>query len=67
MEQYKERQLLTKDEIVKHISNALRKNPQQLIDLLVKEIQLYKIEIILHFTDKKSHDDENHWGFLLSM
>lgn len=65
MEQYKERRLLTKDEIVKHISNALRKNPKQLIDLLVKEIRLYndKIEIDLHFTDKKSPDDENHWDF----
>lgn len=65
MEQYKERQLLTKDEIVKHISTALRKNPKQLIDLLVKEIRLYndKIEIVLHFTDNKSPDDENHWDF----
>ena len=65
IEQYKERQLLTKDEIVKHISTALRKNPKQLIDLLVKEIRLYndKIEIDLHFTDKKSPDDENHWDF----
>ena len=65
MEQYKERQLLTKDEIVKHISTALRKNPKQLIDLLVKEIRLYndKIEIDLHFTDKKSPDDETHRDF----
>lgn len=55
IEQCKERQLLTKDEVVKHISNALRKNPKQLIDLLVKKIRLYndKIEIDLHFTDKK--------------
>lgn len=37
IEQCKERQLLTKDEVVKHISNALRKNPKQLIDLLVKK------------------------------
>lgn len=65
MEQYKEKQLLTKDEIVKYINTALRKNPKQLIDLLVKEIRLYndKIEIYLHFTDKKSPDDENHRDF----
>ena len=43
IEQYKERQLLTKDEIVKHISTALRKNPKQLIDLLVKEGTFHKI------------------------
>mgnify|MGYP001155877628 FL=1 len=65
IEQCKERQLLTKEEVVKHISNALRKNPKQLIDLLVKKIRLYndKIEIDLHFTDKKSPDDNNHWDF----
>lgn len=65
IEQYKESQLLTKDEIVKHINTALRKNPKQLIDLLVKEIRLYneKIEIDLHFTDKKSPDDNNRWDF----
>lgn len=44
---------------------CLTKKPKQLIDLLVKEIRLYndKIEIDLHFTDKKSPDDENHWDF----
>ena len=65
IEQCKERQLLTKEEVIKHISNALRKNPKQLIDLLVKKIRLYndKIEIDLHFTDKKSPDDNNHWDF----
>ncbi len=65
MEQYKERQLLTKDEIIKYISTAIRKYPKQLIDLLVKEIRLYndEIEIDLHFIDKKSPDDNNRWGF----
>ena len=65
LEQCKERQVLTKDEIVKHISTALRKSPKQLIDLLVKEIRLYndKIEIDFHYTNKKSPDDEDHWDF----
>ncbi len=65
MEQYKERRLLTKDEIIKYISTALRKNSKQLIDLLVKEIRLFndKIEIDLYFIDKKSPDDKNRWGF----
>ncbi len=65
LEQCKEKQILTKEEIVKHISTALRKSPKQLIDLLVKEIRLYndKIEIDFHYTNKKSPDDEDHWGF----
>ena len=62
LEQCKEKQILTKEEIVKHISTALRKSPKQLIDLLVKEIRLYndKIEIDFHYTNKKSPDDEDH-------
>lgn len=65
LEQCKEKQVLTKDEIIKHITTALRKSPKQLIDLLVKEIRLYndKIEIDFHYTNKKSPDDENHWDF----
>ena len=61
----KKKQILTKEKIVKHISTALRKSPKQLIDLPVKEIRLYndKIEIDFHYTNKKSPDDEDHWGF----
>lgn len=55
LEQCKEKQILTKEEIVKHISTALRKSAKQLIDLLVKEIRLYndKIEIDFHYTNKE--------------
>ena len=65
VEQSKQKNILTKDDIMKHVSSALRKNPKQLVDLLIKEIRLYndKIEIDLHFTDKKNPDDENRWGF----
>ncbi len=65
IEQSKERGKLTKEDIVKHVVTTLRKSPRQLLDLLIKEIRMYddKIEIDLHFVDKKSPDDDNRWGF----
>ena len=65
IEKSKHKSLLTEDDVIKYVCSALRKNPKQLFDLLIKEIRLYndKIEIDLHFTDKKNPDDENRWGF----
>lgn len=65
IEQSKERTKLTKEDIIKRVVTTLRKSPRQLIDLLIKEIRMYddKIEIDLHFVDKKSPDDNNRWDF----
>lgn len=64
-EQSKEQMKLTKEDIMKHIINALRKSPRQLLDLLIKEVRLYndKIEIYFNYTNKKSPDDDDRRGF----
>jgi hypothetical protein len=52
---------LTKEEIVLHIKTALKKEPQQMIELLIKRIILFddRIEIIYNYTNGKNKDDSN--------
>jgi hypothetical protein len=52
---------LTKDEIVRYIKTALKKEPKQMIELLIKRIVLFddKIEITYNYTDSKNPDDND--------
>ena len=51
--------LLTKEEIVGYIKTALKKEPKQMIDLLIRQIKLHddKIEIFYKHTNNKSPDE----------
>lgn len=62
IEESKKKLNITKDDIVAYITKALKKSPQQMINLLIKEIILYddKIEIIYNYTSK--NPDDNHQG-----
>ncbi len=54
---------LTKEKIYKHITTALQRNEQCLIDMLVKRVNLFpdKIEILLKY-DTKPIDRDGHYG-----
>jgi len=57
---------ITKDDIIKFLRTSLKKEPQLMIKLLIKEIILYddKIEIYYNYIDnKKRPDDDNHRAF----
>ena len=64
-EKAKERTSLTKQDIVKFISKCIKKEPQQMIKLLVKEIVLYNDRIDIHYNyiDKIRPDDYVHQAF----
>ena len=51
---------LNKEEIVHYIKTALKQEPRQMIDLLIKRIILYddKIKITYNYTGDKNPDDE---------
>lgn len=58
---------LSKDEIVKYLKTALKKEPKQMLDLLIKRIVVYddKIEITYNYTDNKKGPDGEDRDFLL--
>ena len=58
---------LSKDEIVKYLKTAIKKEPKQMIDLLVKQVVLYddKVEITYNYTDNKEGPDDDRRDFLL--
>ena len=65
IEEGKIRLKLSKPEIVKFINKAIRKEPAQLIHLLVKKIILYddKIEIYYNTTERIRPDEDTHQVF----
>lgn len=65
IEKSKEKMRLTQNDIIKFMRNAIKKSPQTLIDLLVREVVLYedKVEIYINYTDNKTPDDQNHQAF----
>ncbi len=67
-EESRERIGLSKDEIKKFILTAIKKEPTQLVNILIKRIVLYddKIEIEYNFTDRQNPDDNTHQGFVFS-
>ena len=64
-ERSKEKSHLTKQDIMKFIGKCIKKEPEQMIKLLIKEIILYndKIEIYYNFIDKIRPDDFVHQAF----
>ena len=58
--------ILTKTEITSFIASALKKQPKQMINLLIKRITLYddKIQITYNFTNKISPDDDQGFSFI---
>ena len=66
LEQTKEKTQVTKEDIVKYIKTALKKDSAQLIRLLIKEVVLYddKVEIYYNYIDNKRRPDgDNHQAF----
>lgn len=65
VEESKAQALLTKQDIVKFLRKTLRKEPKQMIKLLVRKIILYddKVEIYYNYVDKKGPDDFEHQVF----
>lgn len=68
VEESRERVGLSKGEIKKFILSAIKKEPTQLVNILIKRIVLYddKIEIEYNFTDRQSPDDNTHQGFVFA-
>ncbi len=66
VERSKEKSQITKEEIMRYIKTAIKKEPKQMIKMLVKEIVLFddKMEIYFNFIDKKRPDDFDHQAFL---
>ncbi len=65
VEESKAQSLLTKQDIVKFLRKTLRKEPKQMIKLLIRKIVLYddKVEIHYNYVDKKGPDDFEHQVF----
>lgn len=65
IEKNKDRIQLSKDEIIKFITVSLKKEPQYMLDLLVKEVVLYndKVEIVYNYTSRTIPDDDKHQVF----
>ena len=66
IEKAKEKSAISKEDIIKFISKCTKKEPLQMIKLLIKEIILYddKVEIYYNYIDKKSPDEFEHQAFL---
>ena len=56
------RKSLSKDDIRKKLKDVIRKEPAQIIRLLVKQIVVYedKVEIFFYHTDKNGPDEDSH-------
>ena len=66
IEKAKEKSAISKEDIIKFISKCIKKEPLQMIKLLIKEIILFddKVEIYYNYIDKKSPDEFEHQAFL---
>ena len=53
---------LSKDDIRKKLKDVIRKEPAQIIRLLIKQIVVYedKVEIYFYHTDKNGPDEDSH-------
>ena len=58
VETAKEKLKLTKEDVIKHLSTAISKNPQQMLDMLIKEIILFDDKIEIYFKYNKTTLDE---------
>ena len=67
VEDSRSRAALDKNDIIRFLKKALKKEPRQMIYLIVKEVVLYddKIEITYNFIDKNRPDAFKHRAFLL--
>ena len=67
IEESKSRIQVSKQEIMKFINKAIRKEPRQMIRMLIREIVLYddKIEIYYNHTERKRPDEETHRAFCI--
>ena len=56
---------LTKPDIIKFINKAIRKEPMQIIKLLVKEVVFFeeRIEVYYNIKDKRPDGDDTHQAF----
>ena len=65
IENAKEKNILTKNEIIEHILRTVKEKPKPMIDHLIKRIILYndKVEIYYNYTDRRTPDDESHREF----
>ncbi len=64
-EESKNKILLTKTDIKRFLSKAIRKEPVQMIRIIVKEIILYddRVEIYYNHIDRKRPDELEHQAF----
>jgi hypothetical protein len=51
--------MLKKEEIVGYIRTALKKDPQQMVDLLVKQIILFDDKIMIRYNYIRDKDDDD--------
>lgn len=65
VEKLKAQLIVKRDDIVKYLKTAIKKEPRQMIQLLIKNVVLYndKIEIHFNYTEPKRPDDEKHQAF----
>ena len=65
LEQSRESLLIKKEDIIRHLKAAVKKEPIVLIDLLIKEIVLYddKIEITLNYTERTDGNEHRPFNF----
>ena len=66
LEQSKNKVNITKDEIIKYFKTVLKKEPQQMIFLFVKEIIVYndKIEVYCNYTNRINIHPPSGWYFI---
>ena len=65
--QSKEKIKLTKEDVVKYLNVAIRKEPYQMLRTLLKQVVLYDDKIEIHFNYIKSFNpDDNGQGFLFT-
>ena len=58
---------LSKDEVVRYLKTAMKKEPKEMLELLIKRITVYddRIEITYNYTDNKKGPDGEDRDFLL--
>ena len=62
IEQYKEKTILTKENIIDFLTNAILQKPKKMLQTLIQKIVVYDDKIIIYynFTDKTNPDESNH-------
>ena len=58
---------LSKDEVVRYLKTAMKKEPKEMLELLIKRITVYddRIEITYNYTGNKKGPDNDNRDFLL--